>query len=47
MKKRAGYFIYQLMIAATGKIVEVVVTEGFTTYLWLQRKRELLLPIRA
>src|ERR671922_158617 len=38
MKKPASYFIYQLMIAARGKIVEVVVPQGFTTYLWLQRK---------
>ena len=39
MKKPAGYFIYQLMIAATGKIVEVVVTQGFY-YLFMAAKKE-------
>lgn len=40
MKKPAGYFIYQLMIAATGKIVEVVVTQGFFYYLFMAAKKE-------
>jgi hypothetical protein len=47
MKKPAGYFIYQLMIAATGKIVEVVVTQGFLLSIYGCKERELLLPIRA